>query len=439
MTTGAILNHDEILKLGEAALAARLTTQRDGLLVGIRADFIASLPRSAVAGEQVLTDLDALNNAGELTDGTVPLAVFLRNARALSGSRQASEGFSTALREVERWTAARGRRKSAEHPSAGAGRPREHVAPAPTSYARDWGYSALITAAAITTILAIFASGSSSELVWRQARLGIDGAHVAVLSVIFLCVWFFDQPPRLTWPGNEGTWSRECVDQFVDYWKRLWITWIILYGSYVVVGLDQDLEQQLGVGKFVFNNALQNLQSTTLLILFWTMIRPTLHVERNAYGLRKHHIPAWITCGVFALAEWIVLRRYPSDLAAAEIWPALLTGVAAATCMGMLIGRLESRFLDVHPIELFLLYLYAGLQPLYRILRLPNIQSLVTPDRVYLIEFVIKSLALALKLGLFFVVRRQLQSGRLAFYMWKVRVMHETVPLEWAAFEQEKL
>ena len=44
-----------------------------------------------------------------------------------------------------------------------------------------------------------------------------------------------------------------------------------------------------------------------------------------------------------------------------------------------------------------------------------------------------------MKLWLFFVVRRQLRNGRLAFYMWKVRVMHETVPKEWESFERDRL
>lgn len=309
----------------------------------------------------------------------------------------------------------------------------------PTKFMRDWRCSMMVMAVAVTAVIGIFATGISSEPTWKLARLCVDGVQVAALSAVFLWAWFMDQPPRLLWPGDAGKHCGECVDQFIDYWKRLWLNWILLYSSYVVMGLDPNLEQQFGLTKYVFNNALQNLQSTMLLILFWTMIRPTLHVERNAYGLKKHHIPAWIACGVFALVEWMVLRRYQSNLAAAEMWPSLVTGIAAATCLGLFIGRLESRFLDVHPFELLLLYMYAGLQPLYRIFRLPNIQDLMSPERVYLLEFLIKALALALKLGLYFVVRRQLKSGRLAFYMWKVRVLHETVPRQWEAFEQERL
>lgn len=446
MGPSVILNHKGILELHAAALSASLVAKRTGLLAGVPPLIVAGLPHATSPDEQILADLDALSTTGKLDDGTVPLISWLQNAILLAAMREEAAVFKRTLDNVRAASEARivafTPDRAASPQETGASEPRRAVVTpelASTDIARDWRYSIGVMIVAVTAVIGIFAAGISSESTWRVARLCVDCAQAAALGAVFFWAWFIDLPRRLLWPGDAGKHSQECVDQFVDYWKRLWLNWIIFYAFYCVLGLDPRFEQQLGVTKYVFNNALQNLQSAMLLILFWTMIRPTLHVERNAYGLRKHHIPAWIACGAFALLEWLLLHRYQSNLAAVELWPSLVTGIGAATCLGLFIGRLESRFLDVHPFELFLLYMYAGLQPLYRILRLPNIQDLMSPDRVYLIEFLLKALALALKLGLYFVVRRQLRSGRLAFYMWKVRVLHETVPREWEAFERERV
>jgi hypothetical protein len=50
-------------------------------------------------------------------------------------------------------------------------------------------------------------------------------------------------------------------------------------------------------------------------------------------------------------------------------------------------------------------------------------------------ELCLRVLVGAFKLGMYFVVRRQLESGRLAFYMRKVRVLHEDIHEEWKSFE----
>ena len=107
----------------------------------------------------------------------------------------------------------------------------------------------------------------------------------------------------------------------------------------------------------------------------------------------------------------------------------LFTGLWTAVFMSLLIGRFGSRHLDVHPIELCLLYAYACTQPLFPLLRVfrsshspsdPN-WVLLTQGELWFLVF-----AGAFKLGMFFVVSRQIGSGRLAFYMREVRVHHTT-------------
>ncbi len=94
------LDHEGILELRRAVISACLGESRRALLAHISAELVASLPVAAAPGEQVLMDIDALDRIGELTDGSVPLAVWLRNAIQLCGGRQEEKIFSDALEQV---------------------------------------------------------------------------------------------------------------------------------------------------------------------------------------------------------------------------------------------------------------------------------------------------------------------------------------------------
>lgn len=83
---GPLLDHREIVVIHKAVIAARLR-DRDALLSGVLASFKASLPVSPAPSSQVLCDLDALNAAGTLADGSVPLSLWLVNAATLAGDR----------------------------------------------------------------------------------------------------------------------------------------------------------------------------------------------------------------------------------------------------------------------------------------------------------------------------------------------------------------
>jgi hypothetical protein len=79
-----IIEHDRILELYDAARSANLFGSRDALLTGIDASVIAHLRRADSSASQFLCDLDALNRIGRTVDGDVPLAVWLKNAIALT-------------------------------------------------------------------------------------------------------------------------------------------------------------------------------------------------------------------------------------------------------------------------------------------------------------------------------------------------------------------
>src|SRR4051812_16719921 len=95
-----VLRHEDILELYAAVVSARLSYGRNSLLAGIGSDIVASLKQTDVPGEQILADLDALNAFGTLADGTVPLALWLKNASSLAGTRREADTFDRALAKI---------------------------------------------------------------------------------------------------------------------------------------------------------------------------------------------------------------------------------------------------------------------------------------------------------------------------------------------------
>lgn len=92
-----LLSHDDILKLHAAVVTARLVGSRSVLLAGIDPHFVARLPQATSPSDQVLQDLHSMNATPTLPDGSVPLAIWLANAIALSGAQNEAEIFKTAL------------------------------------------------------------------------------------------------------------------------------------------------------------------------------------------------------------------------------------------------------------------------------------------------------------------------------------------------------
>src|SRR5262249_39876230 len=101
-TMTVLLPHEEILRLHGAVVSARLVERRAALLAGLAPELVAGLPITATPGDQILLDLDSLNTAGILADGSAPLSVWLANAVSLAGVRAEAVVFSQALTQCHR-------------------------------------------------------------------------------------------------------------------------------------------------------------------------------------------------------------------------------------------------------------------------------------------------------------------------------------------------
>ena len=93
-----VLPHDRIGAVHRAAVSAGL--DRRSLLAGVSVSFSRSIAGAASESEQIHVDLHAMNDAGRLRDGTVPLVQWLEAAVNLAAQRSEGRVFEDALREV---------------------------------------------------------------------------------------------------------------------------------------------------------------------------------------------------------------------------------------------------------------------------------------------------------------------------------------------------
>jgi hypothetical protein len=94
----SLLPRQMIYDLQSAALRAGL--DRQALLSGLDAGFVASLRRANNDAAQILEDLSALNEIVELADKSVPLRWWLQNALGMASMRPEREVFLRALESL---------------------------------------------------------------------------------------------------------------------------------------------------------------------------------------------------------------------------------------------------------------------------------------------------------------------------------------------------
>ncbi|MEA2716847.1 MAG: hypothetical protein QOI99_1164 [Actinomycetota bacterium] len=111
------LDHATVDQLHQLAVEVGLDApeQRAFLLAGINRQFVAQLPRLASPGDQLLSDLLAMQNA-TLGAGEVPLEKWLANAVSRLGARVERDRFQAALEQV---ADRREREQPRDHPPGG--------------------------------------------------------------------------------------------------------------------------------------------------------------------------------------------------------------------------------------------------------------------------------------------------------------------------------
>ncbi len=229
---------------------------------------------------------------------------------------------------------------------------------------------------------------------------------------------------------------RKALKQYSNYWRWLLISWLSLYVFLAVIGFKGlDLSalianaethtQLLGIRLSLFNTLLNNWNTAMLFLCFYV-----LNKQMKDEPQKRNLVDTpFIGFGFFLL---IVLTTAFEFMSVANISKSLIpkgaslvSGIAGAIAMALLVGRLQSKFLGPRLWLLIALYSYTAIQPLFLYLEKNDIWA------VALIDF-----ALVLKCLLYLYTAWLFQSGDLLFYFARVRRIYRTVASQRKAFRK---
>jgi hypothetical protein len=230
--------------------------------------------------------------------------------------------------------------------------------------------------------------------------------------------------------------AQEALEKYNLYWKLLLGSWVFLYVTIAFTpptGPPLGSDQQYYFAQRIAATFFNNWNSLALVLCYVVLNYPTAPGEA---GSNRSHIRlakiimigGVIGIVLFAVAEVLwVFALLPEWLGAAEAGKVLFredvaSGLVGGIALAQYVGRIQSRFLSPPTLLPLVFYLYAVIQPLY----------LFIPDRIG--GVVIIEAALILKCLLYLYMAWLFNSGRLLFYLVRVKSMFETVGAEWKAF-----
>jgi hypothetical protein len=257
---------------------------------------------------------------------------------------------------------------------------------------------------------------------------------IALLPPLWWCIRVL--PPQ--WPGDDVA-TKACL-QLARSLAALIAVWIIFY-------LLNFLDLNRWTGGFSLEpwiDFFNNMQAVFLFACYWTLTAITVPDSGSS---PKNKVKALGLPLIFSYSLWVVLVFHLADLAAhsanARFWFQLLSGLAVGICMALMVGCLESEYLDSPRALTAFLYSYSVLQLAYVGFNAPaegllhnQISKALSAQRTLQLFSTLTSLPLKfLFIGLCYW---HLQSGRLAFYMEKTRLLIEDVPDQWKEFVGRK-
>ena len=242
----------------------------------------------------------------------------------------------------------------------------------------------------------------------------------AALVTHAIAVLFLIGAPSIPPPFQQKPEFHEAVvatKQFALLWYFVWVLFFALYAiwSYYWTEISAG-EESLPV-----HLAVDSLNLATSALLFICYLAMVLRsVPDNHLAWFRVVFRVFIFVVIFIFAEGLTAKYFPDApgtfgrQAYFDAVQGLLSGVGIA----LLVGRLESKLIDTSRWIVAALYAYAVLQIAYPVLTVNN------PEKS-LVFLLLTSLALLLKVLLFWEFRRIVTSGVLTYYMFEYRRLLE--------------
>ena len=211
--------------------------------------------------------------------------------------------------------------------------------------------------------------------------------------------------------------ANKVSNQFSTWWQYIWLTWGCLYitfGLQVILGIFYDI--RFSIAENFFNNL------NTLFSIFLFLV-----LTISTSKLSKKYWMNWIiVIIILTVIECVLVEIYPGKEYYIEFWAKMISGLFGSVALMSIIGRLNSKYINI-PVWLgFTLYCYAAIQPLYVFFYYhslaPSIQTGETRFVVFEVEmsvfpYFVMFFTLLLKALFFLVVTWLLKTGRLLFFV----------------------
>ena len=298
----------------------------------------------------------------------------------------------------------------------------------------------------------------------------VSGALLASISVFDRHVKEFPRSPeadaelmRISGYTDREKWARakdgarSSLKQFSRYWKLLLVAWFCLYLLLTLAaylkwsGADINTDWWLSIGATVFNNC----NSWTIALCFVVFNHPTVFRtnvgdktrtqpdgtdganERGAEDEQDtrlaqltKRLKVWGLLAIiaFAVVECLLVfypltQWFSSWTSENVLWAGdFFSGIVGAVTLALFVGRIQSKFLGPSTWLPLAFFLYVAIQSLYVAIKVENWGSVMIEA------------ALILKCLMYLYVAWLFKSGRLLFYLVRVKTIYERVNIEWHDF-----
>jgi hypothetical protein len=216
--------------------------------------------------------------------------------------------------------------------------------------------------------------------------------------------------------------ASDAIRQLCYNWCAVWASWILLYSVFFVHALDPDITPfgglSFGIDRrviwLVLRNSLSNINTALVAVGFVSLkaiLAPPFTTRRLPMFGRPtlYYFVALIVALVASLGEFLYYRHLSEEALRVALESDLfgwLGGFVGAVILALLVGQLQSRFIDAPTWLMAALYAYAIIQASFGAFEgSPTIKAIAFPT------------AFLLKCLLFLFVAWILESGLLLFHL----------------------
>jgi hypothetical protein len=273
----------------------------------------------------------------------------------------------------------------------------------------------------------IFLGPFAGLVLWISQRLHINipslsYAQIVLFALLLHCltiILLVCFPPKLPHMQETAEFHNAIAAsrQFITFWLLVWAAWFALYATWLFCW------RQVAAGTITAPihavlDVCNMLSGAFFLLCYFSMV---LRSEPpKEFGWYRVVVRVLVFYGAIVLLEWVVSASWPlipvEEIQGAFHW---IEGLACGIALALFVGRLDSRFINSPRWLVAALYSYAVIQLSYGKLEGNDADRALT-------FLLITSVALGLKVLLYWRVAAVVASGDLTYYMFECRKLFET-------------